>query len=153
VISENIRPGRFIHRHRDRGSRSTGRKTAVEWQCNRTSLLACSKGGLSSLLRYQSSLHYIHSPTPLSTLRFSRRSLSHHPTFTMPIRNPFAKRQDVQTNLQPHEEEHATRPRFEKVDTMGSKASSMSISSRMSQDQPPEYKMSGMPPFREEPDG
>lgn len=71
----------------------------------------------------------------------------------MPIRNPFAKRQDVQTSLQPHEEENGTRPKFEKVDTMGSKASSMSISSRKSQEQPPEYKMSGMRLFREEPDG
>ncbi|TVY16285.1 hypothetical protein LARI1_G003730 [Lachnellula arida] len=60
----------------------------------------------------------------------------------MPIRNPFAKRQDVQTSLQPHEEENGARPKFEKVDTMGSKASSMSISSRKSQEQPPEYKMS-----------
>lgn len=67
----------------------------------------------------------------------------------MPIRNPFAKRPDVQTGLQPPYEENArplsqnsTRPKFEKVDTMGSKASSMSISSRRSQDQPAEYKMS-----------
>jgi len=66
----------------------------------------------------------------------------------MPIRNPFAKRQDVQTGLQPYEEgirplsQTGTRPKFEKVDTMGSKASSMSISSRKSQEQPAEYKMS-----------
>lgn len=69
----------------------------------------------------------------------------------MPIRNPFAKRPDVQTGLQPPYEEgvrplsqNSTRPKFEKVDTMGSKASSMSISSRRSQEQPAEYKMSGM---------
>jgi len=66
----------------------------------------------------------------------------------MPIRNPFAKRPEVQTGIQPYEEgarplaQNGSRPTFEKVDTMGSKASSaMSISSRRSQD-PPEYKMS-----------
>jgi hypothetical protein len=68
----------------------------------------------------------------------------------MPIRNPFAKRPDVQNGLQPYEEgirplaQDGTRPKFEKVDTMGSKASSsMSISSRQSME-PVEYKMSGM---------
>lgn len=68
----------------------------------------------------------------------------------MPIRNPFAKRTDVQTGLQPYEEgirplgQNATRPSFERVDTVGSKASSaMSVSSRKSQE-PAEYKMSGM---------
>ncbi|KAF4632412.1 hypothetical protein G7Y89_g5715 [Cudoniella acicularis] len=72
---------------------------------------------------------------------------SHHPTAKMPIRNPFAKRPDVQTGLQPQEEEpraaeNGTRPTFEKVDTMGSKSSSaMSISSKRSQE-PVEYKMS-----------
>jgi len=68
----------------------------------------------------------------------------------MPIRNPFAKR-EVQTGLAPPYEggvqsssQNGTRPSFEKVDTMGSKASSaMSISSRKSQE-PVEYKMSGM---------
>lgn len=67
----------------------------------------------------------------------------------MPIRNPFAKRSDIQ-GLQPYEEgirplsQNGTRPKFEKVDTMGSKASSISINSRQSQEQPVEYKMSGM---------
>jgi len=66
----------------------------------------------------------------------------------MPIRNPFAKRPDVSTGLQPHEEgtrplsQNGTRPAFEKVDTTGSKNSSaMSINSGRSQD-PVEYKMS-----------
>lgn len=70
----------------------------------------------------------------------------------MPIRNPFAKRVDVQTGLQPHEEgvrplsQNSTRPAFEKVDTTGSKESSaMSINSKKSQE-PVEYKMSGMRP-------
>jgi len=68
----------------------------------------------------------------------------------MPIRNPFAKRPDVQTGLQSFEEgvrplsQNDTRPAFEKVDTTGSKGSSaMSISSKKSQE-PVEYKMSGM---------
>lgn len=67
----------------------------------------------------------------------------------MPIRNPFAKRTEVQTGLQPYEEgirplsQNGARPAFEKVDTTGSKASSLSITSRKSQE-PPEYKMSGM---------
>jgi len=66
----------------------------------------------------------------------------------MPIRNPFAKRPDVQTGLQPYEEgirplsQNGTRPAFEKVDTMGSKGSSAtSITSSKSQE-PVEYKMS-----------
>ncbi|KAK0104670.1 hypothetical protein ONS95_004944 [Cadophora gregata] len=66
----------------------------------------------------------------------------------MPIRNPFAKRPDVQTGLAPYEEgirplsQNGTRPAFEKVDTTGSRASSaMSIKSGQSQD-PVEYKMS-----------
>ncbi|KAG4437395.1 hypothetical protein IFR05_007120 [Cadophora sp. M221] len=66
----------------------------------------------------------------------------------MPIRNPFAKRPDVQTGLAPYEEgirplsQNGTRPAFEKVDTTGSKASSaMSIKSGQSQE-PVEYKMS-----------
>ncbi|CZS90735.1 hypothetical protein WAI453_003992 [Rhynchosporium graminicola] len=64
----------------------------------------------------------------------------------MPIRNPFAKRSDVQTGLAPYEEgirplsQNGTRPVFEKVDTTGSKASSaMSIKSGQ---EPVEYKMS-----------
>jgi len=65
----------------------------------------------------------------------------------MPIRNPFAKRPDVQTGLQPAEEavrplsQNGTRPTFEKVDTMGSKSSALSISSNKSSE-PVEYKMS-----------
>ncbi|KAH8663016.1 hypothetical protein BGZ60DRAFT_79366 [Tricladium varicosporioides] len=65
----------------------------------------------------------------------------------MPIRNPFAKRSDVTTGLQPQDDiprsaENGVRPTFEKVDTMGSKSSSaMSISSKRSQE-PVEYKMS-----------
>ncbi|KAG0649742.1 hypothetical protein D0Z07_3929 [Hyphodiscus hymeniophilus] len=67
----------------------------------------------------------------------------------MPIRNPFAKRADVQTGLQPPSEDsprplsqNGTRPTFEKIDTYGSKASSaMSIQSSKSQE-PVEYKMS-----------
>ena len=69
----------------------------------------------------------------------------------MPIRNPFAKRPDIQTGLAPGVEnvrplsQNGTRPpAFEKVDTTGSKASSaMSIHSQKSQE-PVEYKMSGM---------
>jgi len=70
----------------------------------------------------------------------------HHST--MPIRNPFSKRPDVQTGLQPLQEgirplsQNGTRPTFEKVDTMGSKSSSaMSITSTKSHE-PVEYKMS-----------
>jgi len=65
----------------------------------------------------------------------------------MPIRNPFAKRADVQTGLHPPEEggrplsQNGTRPKFEKVDTMGSKSSAMSITSTKSSE-PAEYKMS-----------
>jgi hypothetical protein len=67
----------------------------------------------------------------------------------MPIRNPFSKRPDVHTGLNPAEEnvrpldQNGTRPTFEKVDTMGSKLSAMSIKSGHSQE-PAEYKMSGM---------
>jgi len=61
----------------------------------------------------------------------------------MPIRNPFARRADVHTGLAPAEEnsQNGTRPTFEKVDTMGSKSSAMSIKSGHSQE-PAEYKMS-----------
>lgn len=65
----------------------------------------------------------------------------------MPIRNPFAKRTEVQ-GLQPYEEsvrplsQNGTRPTFEKVDTTGSKASS-ALSIRSNQESVPvEYKMS-----------
>ncbi|KAK6582427.1 hypothetical protein PZA11_004835 [Diplocarpon coronariae] len=70
----------------------------------------------------------------------------------MPIRNPFAKRLDVQTDLPPYEEgirplsEHCNRPAFEKVDTTGSRASSAvsvrsGVSIRSGQE-PVEFKMS-----------
>jgi len=70
---------------------------------------------------------------------------------TMPIRNPFAKRPDVQVGLQPPSEnnvrplsQNSTRLTFERVDTVGSKSSSaMSIKSSRSQE-PVEYKMSGI---------
>lgn len=67
----------------------------------------------------------------------------------MPIRNPFSTKREVQTGLQPPYEEgirplsqNGTRPTFEKVDTMGSKSSVMSISSKKSEE-PVEYKLSG----------
>lgn len=61
----------------------------------------------------------------------------------MPIRNPFARRQDVYTGVTPAEEnvQNGTKPTFERVDTMGSKSSAMSIRSGNSQE-PAEYKMS-----------
>ncbi|OWP02937.1 hypothetical protein B2J93_3517 [Marssonina coronariae] len=73
----------------------------------------------------------------------------------MPIRNPFAKRLDVQTDLPPYEEgirplsEHCNRPAFEKVDTTGSRASSAvsvrsGVSIRSGQE-PVEFKMSALP--------
>lgn len=61
----------------------------------------------------------------------------------MPIRNPFARRGPSATsedNLRPQQQ---SAPGFERVDTVGSKASSvMSIRSAKSQDTG-EYKMSG----------
>lgn len=61
----------------------------------------------------------------------------------MPIRNPFARRGPSAVsddNLGPHQQ---NAPGFERVDTVGSKASSvMSIRSAKSQDTG-EYKMSG----------
>jgi len=66
----------------------------------------------------------------------------------MPIRNPFSTKRDAQTGLQPYEEgirplsQNGTRPAFEKVDTMGSKSSIMSINSKKSVE-PVEYKLSG----------
>jgi hypothetical protein len=63
----------------------------------------------------------------------------------MPIRNPFAKRPGVSNGLDP-EPEVENKPGFERVDTVGSKASSaLSISSGKSQE-PAEYKMSGKAP-------
>jgi len=62
-----------------------------------------------------------------------------------PFRNLFSKRSDVQTGLQPAEENvravspNGIRPTFEKVDTTGSRASSISINKPQ---EPPEYKMS-----------
>lgn len=65
----------------------------------------------------------------------------------MPIRNPFAKRQADEAGLRPpltFEPALKASPGFERVDTVGSKASSaVSITSRRSQDTG-EYKMSGM---------
>lgn len=64
----------------------------------------------------------------------------------MPIRNPFTRRQADEAGLRPPlsiEPPLKTPPGFERVDTVGSKASSaISISSRRSQDTG-EYKMSG----------
>jgi hypothetical protein len=66
----------------------------------------------------------------------------------MPIRNPFARRPGaaiatVDENLRP---DANTPPAFERVDTVGSKASSvLTIRSTRSQDTG-EYKMSGEPP-------
>jgi hypothetical protein len=66
----------------------------------------------------------------------------------MPIRNPFARRPSVvgsqDENTRPNTaSEDVAHPGFERVDTVGSKASSaLSISSRRSQDTG-EYKMSG----------
>jgi hypothetical protein len=63
----------------------------------------------------------------------------------MPIRNPFAKRPGLSNGLDP-EPEVENRPSFERVDTVGSKASSaLSINSGKSQE-PAEYKMSGNTP-------
>lgn len=66
----------------------------------------------------------------------------------MPIRNPFAKRADIygggltqgEENVRPLDQ-NGMRPTFEKVDTMGSMSSALSIKSGHSQD-PPEYKLS-----------
>lgn len=63
----------------------------------------------------------------------------------MPIRNPFAKRPGLSNGVDP-EPEVENKPGFERVDTVGSKASSaLSITSGKSQE-PAEYKMSGNPP-------
>lgn len=68
----------------------------------------------------------------------------------MPIRNPFAKKTGLNAGFDPAQDEYlrprspaGSRPGFEKVDTMGSKASSsMSITSGKAEE-PAEYKMSG----------
>lgn len=64
----------------------------------------------------------------------------------MPIRNPFARRPGPQDeHLDPASAADIAHPGFERVDTVGSKASSvLSIHSRRSQDTG-EYKMSGTP--------
>lgn len=67
----------------------------------------------------------------------------------MPIlRNPFARRQDVQTGLQPSQDDQnaSPRPSFERVSTVASQASSLSIKTARSEE-PPEYKMSGTKTF------
>lgn len=67
-------------------------------------------------------------------------------TLRMPIRNPFARRPDVHNGFDPINEngtQNGPKPTFEKVDTMGSKSSAMSIKSGNSHE-PAEYKMSGM---------
>jgi hypothetical protein len=67
----------------------------------------------------------------------------------MPIRNPFAKKTDVSTGAQDENRRppNGTRPTFEKVDTIGSKASSsLSINTGKSEE-PAEYKMSGKMPL------
>lgn len=82
-----------------------------------------------------------------ATILALRTILFHPPSIPnkMPIRNPFAKRQ-ADDGLRPPltiEPALKTPPGFERVDTVGSKASSaLSISSRRSQDTG-EYKMSG----------
>ena len=68
----------------------------------------------------------------------------------MPIRNPFARRPGAvanDENLRPDGSEGVNvLPAFERVDTVGSKASlALSIRSARSQDTG-EYKMSGAPP-------
>jgi hypothetical protein len=65
----------------------------------------------------------------------------------MPIRNPFAKRPGLSNGVDP-EPEVENKPGFERVDTVGSKASSaLSINSGKSLE-PAEYKMSGKTPTR-----
>ena len=70
----------------------------------------------------------------------------------MPIRNPFARRsgpvsQDENARTDTDAADNPSHPGFERVDTVGSKASSaLSIRSSRSQDTG-EYKMSGMSPL------
>lgn len=98
---------------------------------------------------FSSAFFLVNSQPPSITIGCIASIPSFYPT--MPIRNPFAKRQDVQAGLQPPPEDcvrplsqNGIRPTFEKIDTFGSKASSaMSIRSSQSQE-PVEYKMSGM---------
>lgn len=74
----------------------------------------------------------------------------------MPIRNPFARRHGDDGALRPPlniEPALKTTPGFERIDTVGSKASSssaVSITSRQSQDVG-EYKMSGTIPHPAQP--
>lgn len=62
----------------------------------------------------------------------------------MPIRNPFSKKlgfsSETDENVRPNPENNG-RPTFEKVDTVGSKSSALSIKTSMSLE-PTEYKMS-----------
>lgn len=67
----------------------------------------------------------------------------------MPIlRNPFTRKQDVPTGLQPSpiDQDVSSRPSFERVSTVASRTSSMSIKTTKSEE-PVEYKMSGMRPL------
>lgn len=71
----------------------------------------------------------------------------------MPIRNPFARRPGsaIVSDENAIPEQDPSCPGFERVDTVGSKASSvLSIRSAKSQDNG-EYKMSGMSPGRRRP--
>lgn len=71
----------------------------------------------------------------------------------MPLRNPFARRPPgltIPTNSSASDQSNndPNHPGFERVDTVGSKASSvLSVRSNKSQDNG-EYKMSGMSPYR-----
>jgi hypothetical protein len=81
--------------------------------------------------------------------RISRSLYPHHTCrviikVIMPLRNPFSSRRPGLSNgVEPAADENHKPPAFEKVDTIGSKASSaLSIGSTKSQE-PPEYKLSG----------
>lgn len=63
----------------------------------------------------------------------------------MPIRNPFTKRHDLESLADENNKlspANGALPAFERVDTVGSKSSAISINSGKSQE-PAEYKMSG----------
>ena len=63
----------------------------------------------------------------------------------MPIRNPFARRSDIQIqtdeNTPPQSQTQRSIPAFERVDTVGSRTSAISVKSGHSE--PAEYKLSG----------
>ena len=63
----------------------------------------------------------------------------------MPIRNPFARRPDIQPqideNTPPQSQTQRSVPAFERVDTVGSRTSAISVKS--GQSEPAEYKLSG----------